>query len=407
MLGIRKLSEKYLVGSGPAKKRFRAMGLPFAALLVVTAFFRSTQNAVQTTFGPFGHILLKLSPSIVGFGITLAAGVAALANFWLVKRLRSARLRLLAFVGLVGISIAICVVVLGGSLPTYLISAVILGASGGLVMPVLATLAGQVPGVARDRALSAYTVALSASLALGPFLESLVLRASQGSLRVAILSFLPLPLAGAALLLLVVQNGTAQAEPQDASFSAHIGENPHLRQAILALLLYQIPFVAVTSFGALIAHFAYGASASFAQLSFSIFFAFSLGTRLLLVWRPPGNRGGLLLRLAAIATLSGIVMLGFGHGLVLLVVAMAVLGIPHGLVYPVSLSLVARGTSSPDLPKANAVLFAATSSVSLVIPLVLGVVATYLGYRDMSLLMFIPVAVLAVLLFRIDVPTAC
>ncbi len=72
-------------------------------------------------------------------------------------------------------------------------------------MPVLATLAGQVPGVARDRALSADTVALSASLALGPFLESLVLRVSKGSLRVAILSFLPLPLAGAALLLFIVK----------------------------------------------------------------------------------------------------------------------------------------------------------------------------------------------------------
>ena len=79
-------------------------------------------------------------------------------------------------------------------------------------MPVIATPAGQVPGVARDRALSADTVALSASLALGPFLESLVLRVSKGvlrvskgSLRVAILSFLPLPLAGAALLLFIVE----------------------------------------------------------------------------------------------------------------------------------------------------------------------------------------------------------
>ena len=382
------------------------MGLPFAALLVVTAFFRSTQNAVQTTFGPFGHILLKLSPSIVGFGITLAAGVAALANFWLVKRLRSARLRLLAFVGLVGISVAICVVVLGGSLPTYLISAVILGASGGLVMPVLATLAGQVPGVARDRALSAYTVALSASLALGPFLESLVLRASQGSLRVAILSFLPLPLAGAALLLLVVQNGTAQAEPQDASFSAHIGENPHLRQAIVALLLYQIPFVAITSFGALIAHFSYVASASLAQLSFSVFFAVSLGARSLLVWKPPGPRGGLLLRVAAFVTLTGIVVLGFGHSYIWLLVAMAILGVPHGLVFPVSLSLVAKSSSSADLAKANAVLFATTSGASVVTPLVFGVIATYLGHRMMSLLTLIPVLVLTVILLRLDMSKA-
>lgn len=119
------------------------------------------------------------------------------------------------------------------------------------------------------------------------------------------------------------------------------------------------------------------------------------------MWRPPGNLAGLLLRLAAIVTLSGIVMLGFGHSLVLLMVALAVLGIPHGLVYPVSLSLVARGTISPDLSKAKSVLFAAASCVSLVIPLVLGVFATYLGYREILFIIFIPVAVL---LFRIGVP---
>lgn len=112
------MSDKYSTDNGPTRKRFRGTRLPFAALLLVTALFRSTQNAVQTTFGPFGHILLRLSPSIVRFGIALTGAVVALANFWLVKRLHSARLRRLAFVGLLGTSIAICVVVLGGSLPT-------------------------------------------------------------------------------------------------------------------------------------------------------------------------------------------------------------------------------------------------------------------------------------------------
>ena len=59
------------------------------------------------------------------------------------------------------------------------------------------------------------------------------------------------------------------------------------------------------------------------------------------------------------------------------------------------------GTSSPYLSKAKSVLFAATSCVSLVIPLVLGVFATYLGYREILFIIFIPVAVL---LFRIGVP---
>ena len=392
---------------GSARSGFRSKIVPFAALLLATAFFRSTQNAVQTTIGPFGHILLKLSPTIVGFSITLAGAVGALANLWLARRLQSVRLRRMALVGLVGTSFAIVVAVAGSSLPTYLISAVIFGAAGGLVMTVLATLAGQVPGVAKGRSISAYTVALSASLALGPFAESLILRVSGGSLKVAILAFLPLPLAGAALIAFVVSQVKPSTETEkEGSFPAHIRDNPHLRQAIVALLLYQIPFVAITSFGALIAHFSYGASASLAQLSFSVFFAVSLGARSLLVWKPPGPRGGLLLRVAAFVTLTGIVVLGFGHSYIWLLVAMAILGVPHGLVFPVSLSLVAKSSSSADLAKANAVLFATTSGASVVTPLVFGVVATYLGYRVMSLLTLIPVVVLTVILLRLDMSKA-
>lgn len=377
------------------------------ALLLVTGLFRSTQIAVQTTFAPFGHDILKLNPSIIGLGITLAGSFAALANFWLVSRLHSGRLRVVILVGLALLSFTIFMIVLGRSVPSYLISTVVFGVSGGLVMPVLATLAGKVPGIARDRALTSYTVALSASLVIGPFIESQLLNMTGGSLGTALLSFAPFPLIAGLLLLFVVPSAESSGHlKRDASSPALISKNAHLRLAIVALILYQVPFVAVTTFGALIAHISYDASASLAQLSFTVFFLFSLTTRLILVWKPPAGRGGLLLRIAAIITLVGILVLGYGHTLIQLITAMALLGIPHGLIYPVSISLVARGTESLALPKANAVLFAATSVASVVTPLVLGVLATDLGYSTMELLVFFPVAILAILLFRIEIPTS-
>ena len=220
-----------LAEGGLPRSKFRSKFLPFGALLLATAFFRSTQNAVQTTIGPFGHIILKLSPSIVGFGITLAGAVGALANLWLARRLGSVRLRLMALSGLIGISFAIFVVVAGSSLSSYLVSAVIFGAAGGLVMTAMATLAGQVPGVAKGRSISAYTVALSASLALGPFAESLVLRASGGSLKVAILTFLPLPLVGAALLAFVVSQVKTSTESEQATLGSIENRLEEKRQA--------------------------------------------------------------------------------------------------------------------------------------------------------------------------------
>lgn len=378
--------------------------MPFVALLVVTGLFRASQNAVQTTFAPFGNDVLRLSPSVIGLGVTLAGVVASVGNLFLVSRLRAKHLRRVALTGLAALSFSIFVIVFGSSVSTYLASAIIMGVSTGLVMPVLATLASQVPGVTRDRALVGYSVALSASLAIGPLFESLLLSATNNSLQTALLGFAPLPILAGVLMLFVSSANGAPVDDanQAASFPARVRKNAHLRLAILGLLLYQVPFVAVTTFGVLIAHFSYGASAATAQLSFTVFFVFSFSTRSILLWKPFGIHSGLLLRIAALVTLVGVLVLGAGHDLILLMIAMALLGIPHGLVYPLSISLVAHGTTSADLPKANAILSTATNAVSVTGPFLLGVITTHLGYRTMLFLVFIPVAVLTAVLFRID-----
>lgn len=257
-------------------KLSKANAVSLMALLLVTGLFRSTQIAVQTTFAPFGHDILKLSPSIIGLGITLVESFVALANFWLVYRLHSGRLCVI-LVGLALLSFTIFMIVLGSSVPSYLISTVVFGVSGGLVMPVLATLAGKVPSIARDRALTSYTVAPSASLVIGPFIESQLLNITGGSLDTALLSFAPFLLIAGLLLLFVVPSAESSGHlKSDASSPALISKNAHLRLAIAALILYQVPFVAVTTFGALIAHISYDASACLAQLSFIVFFYFHL-----------------------------------------------------------------------------------------------------------------------------------
>ncbi len=389
-------------GDSSFRKPKRAM-LPLFSLLLITGLFRSSQNAIQTTFAPFGYEILRLSPSIVGFGMTLVGGFAALANLFLVSRLNSFRLRRVAIFGFVALSFAILNIVIGKSLPTYLDSAIILGISGGLTMPVLATLAGRVPGVKRDRALAAYAVALSAGLAIGPFIESIFLSANHGSLLTSFLIFIPFPLIAAALVLNVEDqvSSTVNAK-QGATYPATIAKNNPLRLAIVGQLLYQVPFVAAVTFGALIAHSIYDVSTSLAQLSFSVFFAFSLASRMILVWKPSGNSSSLVLRISAIVTLFGVVLLGVGRDPIYFLLAMALLGVPHGFIYPVSISLIARGTITSDIPRANSILFASTSIVSVVGPFVLGVVVTELGYRAMLVLVLIPVLALSLMLFRIS-----
>ena len=375
-------------------------------LLAVTALFRSTQNAFQTTIGPIGHTVLNLDPSVIGIGIALAGAVTTLANLFLVVRLRANRLRTIALAGLTALAIAILVIAFGRGISSFLISSIIFGMSGGLVMPVLATLAGRVEGVSRDRAISAYTVALSASLAVGPFFESIVLSLNHDSLKGGLLSFLPFPLV--ALILFTSMRAQPKTSPvttERPAFPTNLYKNPHFRLAAVALLLYQVPFVAITAFGALIARYEYGITVALAQVSFTLFFLVSLFTRSMLVWKHPGEKEGSLLRLSAILTFAGTLLLAIGHSVFFLFAAMIFLGVPHGFVYPLAISTISRSTSPRDVPRANAALSAATSATSVVSPILLGAIATLFGYQAIAFITLIPVGILGIWLFVIHTST--
>lgn len=374
--------------------------LSFASLLLVTALFRASQNAVQTMIAPLGDEVLRLSPSVVGLAVTFVGAAAVVANLLLVTRLYLFRLHRLATFGLVALTVAILGMVFGDSILLFLTASAVLGISGGLLMPVFATLAARVPGVKRDRALAAYAVALSAGLAVGPLIESVLLSSNGGSLRKSVLSFAAIPLVAAVLMLFVrLSAGTTSNLKQDTRYPASLLLNAPLRLAVVGQLLFQIPFVSLVTFGALVAHSLYGASASLAQLAFSAFFGVSFAARIALVWKPIKNNV-LALRIAAVTTLLGITLLGTCHSILLLMIAMGLLGLPHGVIYPISISLIAKGTASVDLAKANSILFISTSVVSVVGPFLLGVIVSNLGYRLMLGLELMPVVVLAIVLFK-------
>ncbi len=389
-----------MTSDGTSHGRFRRRAVPLVVLLVVTALFRSTQNAFQTTIGPIGHTVLNLDPSVIGVGIALAGAVTTLASLFLVVRLRATRLRTIALTGLTALATAIVLIVFGRGLSSFLISSIIFGMSGGLVIPVLATLAGRVEGVSRDRAISAYTVALSASLAVGPFFESIVLSLNHDSLKGGLLSFLPLPLL--ALVLFTSMRAQPKQSPASTnrpSFPNNLYKSPQFRLAAVALLLYQVPFVAITAFGALIARYEYGITVALAQVSFTVFFLVSLATRSMLVWKHPGDKGGSLLRLSAILTFAGTILLAIGHNVIFLFTAIVFLGVPHGFVYPLAISTISRSTSPRDVPKANAALFATQSAASVVSPILLGATATLFGYQAIALTTLVPVSIFGILLF--------
>lgn len=173
---------------------------------------------------------------------------------------------------------------------------------------------------------------------------------------------------------------------------------PGGRVALIIQLLYSVPFATVTVFGALLARSEFGLDPAHSQLGFTTFFVMSFASRVVLVRRSPIASKLAVFAGCTVLTATGLALLASGGPTVAFFVAMALLGLPHGAIFPLALSLVASSAEPEQLAAANAGLFAVTSLAAAVTPAVLGVTASALGYRAMAASALVPVAVFSILL---------
>lgn len=415
-------------------RRRRGLALVFGLLpvLVVTALFRATQNMGQTTLALLGKERLGISASSIGW-VGAAVGLVSVAVAMLGASRVPVRLALLAAsASALVLSVSLLVFALAGSFAMFVGAAVIFGLASGIGLPSLTTNVGARPGPNRDRSLALFTLALSASLALGPLLETAVLSVAKENVRVPFVVFAGFPVLAALIGFGSWRSGGGRlghplrrdqedaTAPEGASGSveleeAQAGEPPRegvqveparplwsilgWRAALWVQLVYSIPFSGIVIFGALVARVGYGVTPAVAQLAFTSLFVTSMAGRAYLAWRPIRGSKAPAIALSVGLSVVGLVLLALGHGVVALMAAMALLGIPHGITFPVVLSLVAGSTTPAELPKANAVLLGGTSLTSVVIPAALGVIIAAFGYRDMVLFLLAPVVVISVALW--------
>lgn len=405
-------SQESVVGEQAGRRqgaRRRALAGPVAALLVVAFFFRASQNMAQTTLGLLGHDVLRLSPGIIGAEAALSSA-AGMAGIGIAYRLptRDALGGVVAGIALMSTSLALFAWAPG--LAAFSGAAALLGLGGGLAFPSLATALGASSGGRADRVLAAYALALSSSLAVGTVAESSVIAITQGSVRAAFAAF-----AGSSCVALVVALGVAWASP--STFISRITRtgradrserrdlrrggppgglwaNPAWRLATVAQILYQVPFAALVVFGALYAKEAFGFGTAGAELSFAGFFGVSFVVRALVVARSPIRHKRKAFLVSGILTLGGVALLAVAPGGAVFLVAMAILGVPHGLMFPISLALVAEGVPRHRLSSANAALAAIITLVTVLTPAALGPVVGMAGPRTMFAIVLAPVALL-------------
>lgn len=380
-----------------------------AGLLIATGSFRSAQNMAQTTLSLLG-MALGLNGAAIG---AVAAGsnlIAVLTMLLFTAHLATTSAQWAVFVGLLFMTASLAsflapspIMLLAGSL--------FLGVAGGLVLPSAATAIGDLAGsggdrsrAARGRALAMLALVLSISLALGPLYESLVLGATHERLQAAYLAFIPVTLIGA-----VVARGrrrmTAEVPAGSGSFWESIASlgslfrNRKWSLGVCGQAIYMVPFALVVVFAGLLGSSLYQASASTTEIGIALFFIVSFFCRAALTRWPAVAYRVELFALCVVVTLCGIGLLTIGHSTGLFMVALAVLGAPHGLTYPLALGLVSDAVPIEELSRANAAFQAVSSLISVAVPFIFGLVIDRFGDQAVLLCAAIPIVPLAGLLW--------
>ena len=395
--------------STEARRQARLAWTVSPLLLAITALGRASQNAGQTTYPLIGRSLLHLSNSTIGALGAAMAVVGIVCATVVVGRTRHHALTVLTVGQGFGL-VAFVLLAAPTGQPGLWAAAMALGAYGGLAFPSLMTAIGSGPRSERARALAVFALALSTSLLVGPLVESAVLHALGDSLRATFAVLMPAPAAATVLAARAAVRHRAelrrQAEDEEAVGQTAAGPEerfswrsaPGFRLALLVMVTYQVPFAALVPFGALLARHVDGASASGAQLAFGVFFGVSLAVRATLAFTAQQHRATALLVGSVAATVAGVAMVGTVHSYVLLLVGMAVLGLPHGSTFPLSSAILAERTPRAQLARANGLLMASNNIVTVIVPFVAGWLAESLGYGPMFLLIEVPVVALGMVL---------
>ena len=351
------------------------------------------------------------------YGIVGAlSGLVALAGFvsitFVNARLASRSRRPLFIVSAVGYFLLFSFVPLLGPLGIWLVA----GASGFLVQLVMTNQANASSIIGktttgRERGIALYTVSLSASLVVGPLVNSLILTKVSLAESFAVFSIFPLTTAFLSFLIPFPKDAATPVEaradagaeefrapPKIGSFIETM-KNDGFQAAIFNNAMYSIPFAAIVSFGGLFSKDYYAASNIGVQYYFAIFYAVSFVFRTLLLFSRRANIR-LLTAASTVFSLLGVALLVTVINPWSYVIAMAVLGIPHGLTYPSSLIIISRSSGESQRNTLNSYFASFSTIINVLTPLLIGFVSELLSLRYAFSLLLVSISIFALLIFR-------
>ena len=368
------------------------------SILILVAFtfaVRSSNNAFMATMPLFVERYFHFNGTDVGLIAGFSSLVMFLTTFFINSRLRAKSRRYLFIFANVLITASLLLIMYSTVFSIW-IYVLAISFSAGIIMPNIITSAGDYQDrKVRERMMGIYTLALSASLIVGPTLEGLVL--DYFPLKYGFLLFAPISAVAVILSPFMKFPESKSEESKDVK----IFSNPGFKVAIFSILTYNVPFSMIIYFSGIFAEQAFSMPYSAIMLIFSSLFAVSFISRVALSYFVPSNLWRYI-KFSMFMTAIGVSAVFLSRDVLFYVIGIMLLGIPHGLTYPLSISSIGRSFNINKRNKANSYFFAIIMLINIVVPATAGLLIDHIGFRNV-MIFIVPIVIVLFFMARREI----
>ncbi len=370
----------------------------FYSIIILISFtfaVRASNNAFMTTLPLFVKEYFNFSQVDIGILAGFSSLITFLTSLLINSKINSsARRRLFIFANLlISISFLLIIFSTTASIWFYVL---FISFAAGIIMPNMLTSAGDYEDrKTRERMLGIYTLALSASLIVGPTIEALALE--HFPLKYAFLVFVPISLMALILSPFMKFPESKTEESKDIK----VLSNPGFKVAVYSILTYNAPFSMIVFFSGIFAEQTLKLPYDTIMLLFSLLFAVSFISRVLLSYIVP-SRLWRYIKFSMLMTILGLSIIFISRNAAVYAIGIIFLGVPHGLTYPLSISSIGRSFDINKRNKANSYFFAVIMLINIGVPALAGGLIQAIGFRNVMVLI-VPVIIVLFFLARSQV----
>ena len=369
--------------------------LMYVAVIIslITIATRATNNMVTTTVGPLAKYQFGFSNVQVGILTAVMYATTLFSTSYLNPVLVSTMRRKLFIASNGAIAILLLAFFVSSPILVWPISA-LAGLAFGLVMPNLITSASLVNDKRwAERLLSLYSASLSISLILGPAYESFLL--TRFTYKYVFLAFIPL-----AVLAFILSWRVSFPNLSREVHGLSALRNKGLLASVLAITTYNVPFAAITTFLTILSIDRFRVPSDLAYFTFFPFFLTSFLTRFYMTVRPFKSLRTPML-VSVILTALGVGSVLVAPSYFVFLALMAVLGIPHGSVFPMATIMIQRATSKEERNAVNSYFLAYNNILFIVVPVAVGYLSQLMGLSLAFSILAVPVIASSVAFFSL------